>query len=336
MHTCNICNYFTIYNSDFKKHLQTKKHINNEAYQNTNQLDHLSNVNYNSDIQLIRKEFEIERLKNELDKKDLENKNLQLQIQLNTLNSHNVSNGNYNNNNVINNINNIKNIKNIKKVSKIEFLNINFSDVIDINTYTENYKNGYGLNFQQTETLLSNFTNVGINSCIKTLVYYLKLSAIKQYKELKGKIISIENIILPFVLLDKCLRSHFEKSKRGCWWTTTLLENIRKLISITNDHIYKHHSTYMLMSDAQKKKLENGILKESNYSKLNDVAHLNLYNSMTIANIVSEEDNDEEDDEDNDEEDDEDNDEEEDEDNEDEDNEDEDNEDDDNEDDEDE
>ncbi len=122
------------------------------------------------------------------------------------------------------------------------------------------------------------------------MVHYLKLSAIKQYKELKGKIISIENIILPFVLLDKCLRAHFEKSKLGYWWATTVLENIRKLISITNDHIYKHHNTHMLMTDAQKKKLENGILKESSYTKLNDVVHLNLYNSMTIASVKNEND----------------------------------------------
>lgn len=278
MHTCNICNYFTLSNYDFKRHLQTKKHINNTSYQITNPIT--NQLNQTTEIQLIKKEYEIERLKNELYKKDLENKNLQLQMQINS----------HNNNNNSNNTT-INNIKNIKKVSKIEFLNINFSDVIDINTYTENYKNDYGLDAHQCEVLLSNYNNGGINNCITTLVHYLKLSAIKQYKELKGKIISIENIILPFVLLDKCLRSHFEKSKLGYWWTTTLLENIRKLISITNDHIYKHHKVHMLLSDAQKKKLENGILKESSYTKLNDVAHLNLYNSMTIATVSNENDN---------------------------------------------
>ena len=113
MHSCNVCNYFTIYSTDLKKHLKTKKHINNYKTYNLICNNQPTQQNQNTELKLVIKDYEskleIERLKNELEKKDLENKNLQLQIQLNSNNSNNVSNGNSNNTNCNNTIINITN-----------------------------------------------------------------------------------------------------------------------------------------------------------------------------------------------------------------------------------
>ncbi len=122
--------------------------------------------------------------------KDQENKQLQIQINNQT---------NCNNTVINNNI----------KLSNLDFLNSNFSNVIDIKTFTENYKNKFGLTKEQSLTLLENYQQDGINTCISSIVYYLKKSAIEQYKELKGLEIQLENVILPFILSDKCLRDHF-------------------------------------------------------------------------------------------------------------------------------
>ena len=127
--------------------------------------------------------------------------------------------------------------------------------------WIENYKNKFGLTNEQALTLLENYQNDGINGCISTLVYYLKQSAIKQYKELKGKEIGIDDIILPFVLSDKSLREHFEKSTDNTWDKTTAIDNIKKIVTITNDQVFKHHNKYLSLNGPQRKRLINDIKK---------------------------------------------------------------------------
>ena len=143
------------------------------------------------EIQILKKE--IENLKNnynnlvEINK--LKNQIIKLQI--------NNTNNTTNTNNIINNnnTNNITNNNNIK-ISKVQFLNLNFGNVIDIQTFTQNYKTKYGLTNQQSLTLLENYQNDGVNGFVSALIYYLKKSAIQQYREIIGKDIEIENIIL--------------------------------------------------------------------------------------------------------------------------------------------
>ncbi len=218
----------------------------------------LNKKNRSKDIkfenELLKKELNKKDLEKELAIKDVENKNLKM----------------YNNcNNVINN-NTI--INNNVKISKIQYLNSNFGNVIDINTFIENYKTKHGLTNEQCQILLENYQNDGINSCISSLVHYLKKSAVEQYKELKGKDISIDNIILPFLLSDKSLREHFEKSINGKWDKTTMVENIKKIITITNDQIFKYHKQFIGLNGSQKKRLINGILKASAYSVLSQIS----------------------------------------------------------------
>ncbi len=287
MHNCLVCKYSSSSNYNFKCHIKSKKHINN--INNINDINdksfnnlfvcincnnkykyysglyrHLGKCKIVNNLVIIQKEneqlkqaLEIEKLKNELNiiKNSIEIKSVVT-----------------NSNNTINNI-----VNNVKNVSKIENLNINFGDVIDINTFIENYKNEYGLTNKQTEVLLINYKENGINSCISSLVYYLKESAIQQYKELKGKEITMANIILPFILSDKYLRDHFEKTINGNWDKTTVIDNIKRIVGITDDHVFKHQKTYMHLSDAQKKKLVNGLLKASGYSKLALISNPDLY-----------------------------------------------------------
>ena len=303
MYKCDVCNYSTTKHNSIKQHFSTKKHIIlvnisnsdmifrcfdcNKKYKYQSGLCkhkkickffQYNNINENSEYNIdnidnvdnIKKDYEqkleIEKLKNELnikklEIKDIEHKNLQLYVNTHQNTVKTV------NNTIINNI----------KISKVEYLNINFGDVIDINTFIDNYKNQYGLTNKQTETLLDNYKNGGINSCISSLVYYLKESAIQQYKEIKGKEIAMADIILPFILTDKYIRDHFEKTINGQWDKTTMIDNIKKIVGITDDHVYKHHNTYMYLSDAQKKKLINGVLKASGYSKLSEISIPDLY-----------------------------------------------------------
>jgi hypothetical protein len=90
------------------------------------------------------------------------------------------------------------------------------------------------------------------------------------------------NIILPFILSDKCLREHFEKTINGNWDKTTVIDNIKRIVGITDDHVFKHQKTYMHLTDPQKKKLINGLLKASGYSKLSLIPDPNLYKNDNI------------------------------------------------------
>jgi hypothetical protein len=253
---CLTCSKFYKHQSSFSRH---KVKCNKKTNKTQNRFE-IEIQKIKSDHEIIKKDLEIARLKTELTNKDSSVNNLQVQV--NKADKVNLQNNTINNN---------------VKISKIQYLNVNFGDVIDINTFISNYKNEYGLTNKQTETLLDNYKNGGINSCISTLVYYLKESAIQQYKEIKGKEISKVDIILPFILSDKYLREHFEKNVSGEWDKTTMFDNIKTIVGITDDHIYKHHNTYMQLSDPQKKKLINGVLKASGYSQLSQLSSPDLY-----------------------------------------------------------
>ncbi len=282
MYTCELCNYTTNKLFNFNKHKLTKKHqqmelcdkilkesnrssficnyCNKKYTSKTYYNKHESKCQFDNtdNIELIKFKYE-----HQLEIEKLKNKNLEMII------------AQKNNNTVNNTVNN--NINQQNNITKIQNLNLNFGDVIDINTFIENYKNQYGLTNKQTETLLDNYKNGGINSCITTLVYYLKESAIQQYKHIKGKDIPRADIILPFILSDQSIRSHFEKNDKGQWDKTIMLDNIKKIVGITDDHVYKHHNTYLQLNDQHKRQLINGVLKASDYSKLKILSKPDLY-----------------------------------------------------------
>jgi hypothetical protein len=263
---CNYCNKEFTFINNFYRHRKTCKLYNTE--ENTTIIDKCKILE--DEINKLKKEheykLEIEKLKNELTKKDLEiskkeieKKNLQLQINTNS-----------NNTTIINNIN----------ISKIEYLNTNFSNVIDMETFIENYRNKYGLNEDQTRTLLENSQNDGINGCISSLFYYLKKSAMQQYKDMNGQDIEMHNIILPFILSDKYIRDHYEKSISGKWDKTTMIDNLKRIVSITNDQIYKHHNQFMGFNGPQRKRIINGILKASGFSNLDNITIKDFYKNQ--------------------------------------------------------
>ncbi len=289
MYTCEACHYFTSKHNSIKQHLKTQKHletINTSGLLLVNILICPGcNKEYKYQSGLYRHKKKCKLYDEEMSHYSLILANNQHMNQNNQNNNSiqmtNIVNNTINNNTINNTVNNIK-------ISKIQYLNVNFGDVIDINTFIENYKNEYGLTNKQTETLLENYKNGGINSCINSLVYYLKESAIQQYKEIKGKEIAMTDIILPFILSDKYLREHFEKTINGNWDKTIAIDNIKKIVGITDEHVYKHHNTYLQLNDQHKKKLINGVLKSSDYSKLAQITSPDLYKIEYNTNINQE------------------------------------------------
>ena len=287
---CTLCNKEYKFHSGICKHNKKYHGDLDEKYNSKNiQLN-----NHQSEINYIKKEHQyrlkIEKLKTELSKKELEQKLKICEMKNENLQSYNDSN--------IKKVftkNSINIINNNVKISKVQFLNLNFGKVIDINTFIENYRNDYGLTNQQTQTLLENYQSDGINGCITSLVHYLKKSAAQQYKELNGVEISTDNVILPFLLSDKSLREHFEKTINGKWDKTTMIDNIKRIVNITNDQVYKYHKQYMDINGSQRKRIINGVLKASGYSIISQIKNPDFYKLDNIECNISKDDDNEKD-----------------------------------------
>ena len=247
---------------------------------------------YKLEIQQLKLENEINKkeFEKQLNDKEKEFENQILKLQINTSN---ITNNTTHNTNTTNNTNNTT-INNNVKISKIQYLNLNFRNVIDMNTFLTNYNNSYGLTSDQAKTLLENSENDGITACINGIIYYLKKSAVKQYKDIKGEDIAMENIILPFLLSDRCVRDHFEKSSDNKWDKTTMIDNINKIVSITNNQVFKHHNKYMNFNSKQKKRIINGLLKQSGYDMVSKVSNQEFYKNKPEKTIITSSSNEEE------------------------------------------
>ena len=317
MHYCDICNYQTSFSNNIKKHYNSQKHINNIVYNSIINIDgynddinddinneficisckkkykyesglkkHQMTCNHNDNNNLvnikineIKKDYEhkleIEKLKNEY---ELKLKDQECELKLKTqefetfkqLNSIVVNNNNNSNNQITNKITNNINI------STLDFLNTNFCNVLDIDDFIENYKNDYGLNEEETKVLLENSELGGINNCITTLSFYLQKSANKMYKDFAGENIPVRESVIPMSLVDTSIRSHYEKNNSK-WFRTSSMDKLSSIYNITNDQIYKHHQKHLSYDGNQKKKIQNGLLKANDCSKLINLKSKEFY-----------------------------------------------------------
>jgi len=153
------------------------------------------------------------------------------------------------------------NIANLISGNKGENLNRYLNEVLDLDTFTENYQTQFPLSYDETKVLLENYQMSGIKSYVPGFFSYLQNNYSTQIKEITGD----ENeSVLPFVMSDASLRTHFEKTKVG-WKKSSNLDKIKKLIIISNDQIYKHHSEIIPMSAYERQVIANALLRKSSY-----------------------------------------------------------------------
>jgi hypothetical protein len=203
----------------------------------------------------------------------------ELETQKQILNSYQNNQNNQHNqyqyvNPVINNIKNINegdktinfNGNNNQIISKKERLNMYFGNTIDIDTFTENYKNNpiYQLTFEETRILLENAETCGMASYGNGLFNYLQKKYQMQVEDLLGEDVQYDKEVMPFIATDTNLRSHYEKTPQG-WLPVTNTEKLKKLVVISNDQVYKHHKKFIKMTYRQKETAANTLLKRSDY-----------------------------------------------------------------------
>lgn len=77
----------------------------------------------------------------------------------------------------------------------------------------------------------------------------------------------IEQVLVPFILSHKCLKNYFEKSHTDLLDKISLFDNIRTIITTTNDQMFNYHNKSIFYNDTQKKRIINKILKAYNFSQ---------------------------------------------------------------------
>ena len=265
---CSFCNKKYVHNSSLSRHekICNKKPIDIVILKENKQKD--------KEIKKLKKEL-ISKLKKDMKEKDLKIKELE-KNNLQLINSNN------NNQNIINNIVINNNNQNIINISKLDNLNLNFGNVIDITTFIDNFKDDkFGLTTNQTQSLLDNYKEFGITCFAEKLFLYLKQSAVKQYKQILGKDIDENDIVLPFLLSDRCIRDHFEKNINGKWGRIIIYDNINKILDFIKILIHTNHSHSLLLDTVKRKKIMDLLLKKSGYSNLIDISIPELYKAIT-------------------------------------------------------
>jgi hypothetical protein len=233
--------------------------------------------NYTTEMKINNLENENKILKEKL--KNKKKKELIENPIINITNNNNIQISIDKQNNIINN--------NINLITKKDKLNHFYKDTIDIDTFIEKYKtvSKYQLTYEESDALLTVLENSYINYSIG-LFNYLKnkysmvFNDINPNKEQNN----IKQNILPFILSDSSLRTHYEKNQDS-WNIVKNNDNIKKLITESNNQVYNHHNKSPLLTSSEMKKVSNSLLREST-----DISKLDFENQLQNNNTVNEND----------------------------------------------
>jgi hypothetical protein len=147
----------------------------------------------------------------------------------------------------------------------IQFLNQNLPDMIDIDTFINNYKGDYHLNENETRTLLESYQLNGVKGYAKCLSFFLKDNCNRQLKD--KNIEYPKKISFPLTLTDSNLRSIKVKTENG-WGTTTDDQALSRIIIISNDQVYLHHKTCIYLPENAKNTVLTYIKKDNPFQKI--------------------------------------------------------------------
>jgi hypothetical protein len=153
----------------------------------------------------------------------------------------------------------------INSQKTIQFLNQNLPDMIDMETFIDNYKGDYQLNEGETKTLLESYQLNGVKGYAKCLSFFLKDNCNRQLKD--KNIEYPKKISFPLTLTDSNLRSVKIKTEKG-WDTTTDDQVLSRIIVISNDQVYLHHQTCIYLPETAKNTIISQIKKDNPFQKI--------------------------------------------------------------------
>jgi hypothetical protein len=140
--------------------------------------------------------------------------------------------------------------------------------MIDMDSFIINYKNNPSYQLTETESndVLETYLEIGYKQLGYKLSHYLKDKCRKQVNDKFNCDLQLENTIMPLLTSDQSVRSYFERHTNS-WKIVSDISNIKKLIIITSDQVYKHHNKYIKLDANEMKTVANTILKDNQYEK---------------------------------------------------------------------
>jgi hypothetical protein len=215
-------------------------------------------------------DLEINMLKTENVNLKTENSILkdQLKVQhhiINITQTQNIQTQNIQTNNI--QTNNIQN--NINMLSKRDKLNKYYSKSVDMDTFIDKYKNDpkYQLTSKEAEVLLDVLEFNGYIGYSNGLSVYLKDKCTLIFNDIHNNEEMGEESILPFVNNDTKYRTHYEKSESD-WIVVKNDEKLKKILSISNSHLYNHHNKNAIFNYKETKMVINNLLKKTDICQL--------------------------------------------------------------------
>jgi hypothetical protein len=155
--------------------------------------------------------------------------------------------------------------------TKKEKLDNYFKNMIDLDTFTNNYKNDvrYHLTKDEAETLIQNSEHLGIEGYSSGLFTYLKKKYCLQLQDLDlvGNDKKYYEISLPFISTDTNCRTHYELTKNDGWLLSSSNDKIKSIVNISDQQIFNHHNKFICYSAKRgKKTIINIFLRKSYYN----------------------------------------------------------------------
>lgn len=175
--------------------------------------------------------------------------------QVKSINTGVVDNSRVTNNTMNNTMNNTVNTINNTGNKTFLFLNQELGNMIDMDTFINNYQNDYKLDTEQTQRLLDSYQLNGLRSYSLCLSKTLKENCQKQLKDLG---INIPDGLIPLVSTDTQLRS-FKVKGENKWETCKSDSDLIKLIVISNDQVYNNHQFPIFIIGPDRAKVANYI-----------------------------------------------------------------------------
>ena len=266
VYNCIFCNYSTVYTTNYNKHCQSQKHIRNKQnYDLQNSMVSKTKCQHNVNTTSTQRQhkntmktyecglcgmsFTTRQSRSRHEKKYCEilkliddKEKLKQEIQcLKTSITNNTTNNTTNNNLTINYIKNDR---------VLNYLNVNYPNAIEMDSFINKIKNDTKLPREMMDCFLTCYNNGGTESFGTTLVKYLNQLCKK-----------LDINIFPLCCTDSNLRSHKEKNSIG-WETVIDTNKIEEIIHHIVSDIFMETGSMINLNAKERKQICN-IVKKS-------------------------------------------------------------------------
>jgi uncharacterized C2H2 Zn-finger protein len=149
----------------------------------------------------------------------------------------------------------------------IAYLNQNYGNMLDMDTYIENLQTTHPLMPNEIKHLLAS-KDSGIQPFFDCFIEILKDNCSRQIHD-SGIILHGDKELFPLITTDSNLRTHNEKTKQG-WERTTGYQNLKKIYQVCNDQVFLHSKKMIHLNEPLQLQLYNQI-KKANFLKFDNI-----------------------------------------------------------------